>query len=75
MITSIPSVLRFYHVPGIVAVPIIDVPPATMAILSRADDHRELTSDFLDTVSMVSTRAINLVPGGRRLPVSVASAN
>ncbi len=75
VITSIPSVLRFYHVPGIVAVPIVDVPPATMAVLSRADDHRELTSDFLDTVATVSTRAVSLVPGGRMLPPPVVSAN
>jgi DNA-binding transcriptional LysR family regulator len=68
VITSIPSVLRFFHVPGIVAVPIVDVPPATMAICTRADDLRPLTSDFADTVSRVASRAIDLVPGGRVLP-------
>lgn len=67
VITSIPSVLRFFHVPGIVAVPIVDVPPATMAICTRADDLRPLTADFADTVGLIAAGAIDLVPGGRVL--------
>jgi hypothetical protein len=67
VITSIPSVLRFFHVPGIVAVPIVDVPPATMAVITRTDDLRPLTADFADAVCRVAEGAIDLVPGGRVL--------
>ena len=67
VITSIPSVLRFFHVPGIVAVPILDVPPATMAIITRRDDLRPLTADFAEAVCRVAEGAIDLVPGGRVL--------
>ena len=68
VITSIPSVLRFFHVPGIVAVPLVDVAPSTMAVLTRADDDRPLTSDFCATVSRVAAGTLDLVPGGRLLP-------
>jgi DNA-binding transcriptional LysR family regulator len=70
VITSIPSVLRFFRVPGIAAVPLVDVPPATMAVLTRADDPRTLTADFAETVREVAGRAIDLVPGARLIPVA-----
>lgn len=65
VITSIPSVLRFFHVPGIVAVPIEDVAPATMAVCRRRDDHRPLTRAFARAVRETATAGIGLVPGGR----------
>jgi DNA-binding transcriptional LysR family regulator len=70
VITSIPSVLRFYHVPGIVGVPLVDVPPATMGVLTRADDQRPTTVDFCETVRRVAAGALELVPGARLLPMA-----
>lgn len=72
VITSIPSVLRFFHVPKIVAVPIRDVAPATMAVCTRASDLRRLTSDFTEAVSVVAAGAIGLVPGGRVIAPGLA---
>jgi DNA-binding transcriptional LysR family regulator len=68
VITSIPSVLRFFHVPGIVGVPLVDVGPATMAVCARAGDDRPLTRDFIDAASTVAAGAIDLVPGARMIP-------
>ena len=65
VITSIPSVLRFFHVPGIAAVPIEDVAPATMAVLRRRDDDRSLTRAFAGAVRDTAAAGIGLVPGGR----------
>lgn len=65
VITSIPSVLRFFRVPGIVAVPLGDVAPATMAVCRRRDDERPLTAAFARTVSEVAAAGIDLIPGGR----------
>jgi DNA-binding transcriptional LysR family regulator len=70
VITSIPSVLRFFHVPGIVAVPLVDVPPATMGICTRLDDERPLTVEFCETVHRVAAGALDLVPGARLLPLA-----
>ena len=67
LITSIPSVLRFFHVPGITAVPLTDVGPATMAVLTRIDDARPLVAEFSQTVRTVSAHALSLVPGARLL--------
>ncbi|MGD9572982.1 MAG: LysR family transcriptional regulator [Thermoleophilia bacterium] len=63
VITSIPSVLRFYRVPGLVAVPLSDVSPAPMSIARRAGDERAVVADFLDAVRTVSARLVDLVPG------------
>jgi len=63
VITSFPSLLRFFNVPGIVAVPLIDVAPAPMALVRRADDRRQLVSAFRESVFTVSARMIDLVPG------------
>ncbi len=63
VITSIPSVLRFYRVPGIVSVPLSDVTPAPMSIARRAGDERAVVLDFLDAVRTVSARLVDLVPG------------
>ena len=68
VITSIPSVLRFFHVPGIAMVRLLDVAPATMAVMSRADDTRPVVMDFLDAVHAVAARAPDIVPGARYLP-------
>lgn len=68
-ITSVPSVLRFFQVPGIVAVPLVDVPTATMAIGTRVDDDRAVTAEFCATVRAVAAGALDLVPGARLLPV------
>ncbi|HTI33264.1 MAG TPA: hypothetical protein VL422_06260, partial [Miltoncostaea sp.] len=68
VITSIPSVLRFFHVPGIAMVRLLDVAPATMAVMSRADDTRPIVMDFLDAVHAVAARAPDIVPGARYLP-------
>lgn len=65
VITSIPSVLRFFHVPGVVAVPLVDVAPASMALCSRADDERPLIADFARAVADVAAAGIDLVPGAR----------
>jgi DNA-binding transcriptional LysR family regulator len=67
VITSIPSVLRFFHVPGIVAVPLTDVAPATMAVYSRRDDPRPLVAEFRATVAEVSRRVVGLVPGAQTI--------
>lgn len=71
VITSIPSVLRFFHVPGIAMVPLTDVPPAAMAVMSRADDARREVAEFIDAVHAVAARAADLVPGARYLPEAV----
>jgi len=68
VITSIPSVLRFFHVPGIAMVPFVDVPPATMAVMTRMDDARPAVAEFMDAVHAVASRAPDLVPGARYLP-------
>lgn len=73
VITSIPSVLRFYNVPGISAVPLLDVPPATMGICTRVDDDRAITKAFCETVHRVAAAMLDLVPGATlvREPVRV----
>jgi hypothetical protein len=63
VITSIPSVRRFFHVPGIATVPLTDVEPGTMALLTRADDDRRLVADFARPVRAVAARGVGLVPG------------
>ncbi|MGE0025971.1 MAG: LysR family transcriptional regulator [Thermoleophilia bacterium] len=68
VITSIPSVLRFFHVPGIAMVPFIDVVPATMAVVTRSDDARPAVAEFIGAVHAVAARAPDLVPGARYLP-------
>jgi DNA-binding transcriptional LysR family regulator len=68
-ITSVPSVLRFFRVPGIAAVPLLDVPPASMAVVSRVGDKRRITSEFCDTVRVVARGGLALVPGARLLSV------
>jgi DNA-binding transcriptional LysR family regulator len=65
VITSVPSVLRFFQVPGIAVVPIRDITPATMAIITRAGDERALTRDFAAAVELVAAAAIELVPDAR----------
>ena len=65
VITSIPSVLRFFPVPGVVAVPLVDVAPATMAVCTRRDDERPLIADFTHAVADVAAAGIDLVPGAR----------
>lgn len=70
VITSIPSVLRFYNVPGISTVPLTDVPPATMGICTRVDDDRPITAAFCETVRRVSAGTLELVPGARLVPAS-----
>jgi DNA-binding transcriptional LysR family regulator len=71
VITSIPSVLRFFHVPGIAMVPLADVAPATMAVMTRAGDARPAVAEFLGAVHAVAARAADLVPGARYLPEAV----
>ena len=68
VITSIPSVLRFFHVPGIAMVPFTDVAPATMAVMTRSDDPRPMVTEFIGAVHAVAARAADLVPGARYLP-------
>jgi hypothetical protein len=68
VITSIPSVLRFFHVPGIAMVPFTDVAPATMAVMTRSDDARPMVAEFAGAVHAVAARAADLVPGARYLP-------
>ncbi|HET6691963.1 MAG TPA: LysR substrate-binding domain-containing protein [Miltoncostaeaceae bacterium] len=68
VITSIPSVLRFFHVPGIAMVPLADVAPATMAVMTRADDARPVVADLVAAVHAVAARAPDAVPGARYLP-------
>jgi len=68
VITSIPSVLRFFHVPGIAMVPFTDVAPATMAVMTRVDDGRPAVAEFVGAVHAVAARAPDLVPGARYLP-------
>jgi DNA-binding transcriptional LysR family regulator len=68
VITSIPSVLRFFHVPGIAMVPLSDVAPATMAVMTRADEARPEVAEFVEAVHAVAARAPDVVPGARYLP-------
>jgi DNA-binding transcriptional LysR family regulator len=68
VVTSIPSVLRFFHVPGIVAVPLSDVGPAPMAFAARAGDRRRVVTEFRRTVQLVSERLVDLVPGAFLAP-------
>lgn len=68
VITSFPSILRFFNVPGLVAVPLVDVPPAPMSVLTLRDDHRPIIEDFRRTVRQVSTAMIDLVPDGAVVP-------
>ena len=70
VITSVPSVLRFFNVPGIVAVPILDLAPATMAVITRVDDDRRVTADFVEAVTRIPSGAIDLVPGARMIPTA-----
>jgi len=63
VITSFPSLLRFFRVPGLVAVPFSDVSPAPMSIVTRPDDDRAVVADFADAVRAVSARLVELVPG------------
>jgi hypothetical protein len=70
VITSVPSVLRFFNVPGIVAVPILDLAPATMAVITRLDDDRRITADFVEAVTRIPSGAIDLVPGARVIPTA-----
>jgi DNA-binding transcriptional LysR family regulator len=68
VITSIPSVLRFFHVSGIAMVPFADVPPATMAVMSRMDEARPAVAEFIGAVHAVASRAADVVPGARYIP-------
>ena len=63
VITSFPSLLRFFRVPGLVAVPFTDVSPAPMTLVTRADDDRAVVTDFAAAVREVSARLVDLVPG------------
>jgi hypothetical protein len=63
VITSFPSLLRFFRVPGLVAVPFTDVSPAPMTVVTRADDDRPVVADFVAAVREVSARLVDLVPG------------
>lgn len=71
VITSIPSVLRFFHVPGIAMVPLTDVAPATMAVMTRADDSRAAVAEFVSAVHAVAARAADVVPGAVYRPGAV----
>ena len=68
VITSFPSILRFFNVPGVVAVPLVDVAPAPMAVVTRRDDHRRVVTDFRETVRTVSAAMIDLVPDAAVVP-------
>lgn len=63
VITSFPSLLRFFRVPGLVAVPFTDVSPAPMTLVTRADDDRAVVAGFAAAVREVSARLVDLVPG------------
>ena len=53
VITSFPSLLRFFRVPGLVAIPLSDVSPAPMSLLALADDRRPVLAAFEETVREV----------------------
>lgn len=65
VITSIPSVLRFYCVPGVVSVPLRDVSAATMAVLTMVGDPSPVVRAFRDTVHTVAAELVDIVPGAR----------
>ncbi|MGD9695939.1 MAG: LysR substrate-binding domain-containing protein [Thermoleophilia bacterium] len=67
VITSIPSVLRFFGIPGVVAVPLDDVEGATMGVVTRAEPHSAVVADFVASVSRVASGGLDLVPGARML--------
>jgi hypothetical protein len=68
VITSFPSLLRFFSAPGVVAVPMVGVSPAPMDAVTRAGDARPIVMSFLDAARAVTARLIDLVPGARPSP-------
>ncbi|MGD9695819.1 MAG: LysR family transcriptional regulator [Thermoleophilia bacterium] len=63
VITSFASITRFFRIPGVVAVPMPDVPPAPMSIATRPGDDRPAVTDFTSIARTVSAQMIDLVPG------------
>jgi hypothetical protein len=49
-------------------VPLADVDPATMAVMTRSDDARPVVAGFGGAVHAVAARAADVVPGARYLP-------
>lgn len=68
VITSIPSVPRFYSVPGIAGVPLRDVPPAMMSLVMMAGERRAVVDRFADAARAVCDRLDDIVPHAWRLP-------
>ena len=58
---------RFFHVPGITAVPLTDVAPASMAVITRTDDDRPLVAEFAGAVRSCRRSRSTLVPGATML--------
>ena len=74
VITSFPSLLRFFRVPGLVAIPLTDVSPAPMSLLALADDRRPMLAAFEETVREVCAQLVDLVPGAVLAPGVAAVA-
>jgi DNA-binding transcriptional LysR family regulator len=74
VITSFPSLLRFFRVPGLVAVPLTDVSPAPMSVLVLSDDRRPVVAEFGETVRTVCAQLVDLVPGAVLAPGVAAGA-
>jgi hypothetical protein len=74
VITSFPSLLRFFRVPGLVAIPLSDVSPAPMSLLALADDRRPVLAAFEETVREVCAQLVDLVPGAVLAPGVAAAA-
>lgn len=70
--TSIPSVLRFFSFPGVVAVPMRGVGDAPMAVIAAAEGRRASVDAFIGTVRAVSDELVGLVAGARRVPSTAA---
>lgn len=67
VVTAFPSLLRFFHVPGVTQVLLSDMPATTMAVARRSDRSNALTDDLLDAARLVSARLAHLIPGGEAI--------
>jgi hypothetical protein len=74
VVTSFPSLLRFFRVPGLVAIPLTDVSPAPMSLLALRGDRRPVVAEFEEVVRAVSAQLVDLVPGAVLAPGAAPAA-
>jgi hypothetical protein len=75
IVTSFPSILRFFRIPGVVTVPLIDMPDTTMAVAVRADiPNSALADDLTAAARLVAAELAYLIPGARALETTTPDA-